>query len=152
MMRKTYAAFIMSLGVVLTLASNQAFGQLAAAPGGSSPSMHSRHHHGSPHRHGFLRHHHNRRNFRTFFPAVGGFFGAPFDGQPNIDVRQTITEGIYTCTYDIPWDWAHRCPPIPSPPDPPLVSIVRAPSCLQQAVTVGASDGKDQTITIVRCY
>jgi len=33
MMRKTYAAFIMPLGVVLTLASNQAFGQLRAAPG-----------------------------------------------------------------------------------------------------------------------
>jgi hypothetical protein len=131
--------------VAMTLASNQAFGELAAAPSVRSPSMHSPHHHGSLNRH-------HRRNIGTFFPAVGGFFGTPFNAQPNIDVRQTITDGIYTCTYDIPWDWPHRCPPIVTPPELPAAPIVRAPSCLPQPMTVGMSDGKDQTITIVRCY
>jgi hypothetical protein len=144
MKRKMYTAFITFLGVAITLASNQAFGQVLAAPGGSSPSMHSPRHHGAPH-------HHNRRNIGTFFPAVGGFFGGPFNGQPNVnlDVRQTITDGIYTCTYDIPWDWVHRCPPVLSPPDPPPPPVAFTHGCPAQTVTVPGADGKDQTVTVV---
>jgi hypothetical protein len=60
-------------------------------------------------------------------------------------------EPRYTCTYDIPWDWAHRCPPVAAPAEPPLAPAARAPSCVPQNVTVPGSDGKDQTITMVRC-
>ena len=69
MKRKMYAAFIMSLSVTLTLASNQALG-------GSS--------------------------------GWGPFRGlnvGPYGGL-NVDVYRPM----FTCTYDIPWDWVHRCP------------------------------------------
>ena len=143
MMRQVCAIFIASLSAAFILASNQAF---SASPGGSTPSTHSSGHHGGLH-------HHNRRNIGTFFPAVGSFLGGPFNAQPNLnlDVRQTITDGIYTCTYDIPWDWVHRCPPFPNPPEPPFYPVVRGPACVPQAVTVPGADGKDQTITVVRC-
>jgi hypothetical protein len=147
MMRQVCATFIASLSVAFILASNQAFGQLrAAAPNGSPPSTHSSGHHGALH---------HRRNIGTFFPAVGGFFGGPFNGQPNVnlDVRQTITDGIYTCTYDIPWDWVHRCPPsfFASPPVPPPPPVAFRPGCSGQTVTVPGADGKDQTVNMLRC-
>jgi hypothetical protein len=135
-MRQVCATFIASLSVAITLASNQAFGQLrAASPGGSPPRSAA-----SP-----------QPNIGTFFPAVGGFFGGPFSPQPNInlDVRQTITDGIYTCTYYIPWDWVHRCPPIVSPPVPPPPPVAFRPGCSGQTVTVPGLDGKDQTVNML---
>ena len=59
-----------------------------------------------------------------------------------LETRFETSDGLYvdlyrpgfTCTYDIPWDWAHRSPP----PEPPFAPTARAPSC-------------DQTITTVRC-
>jgi hypothetical protein len=59
-----------------------------------------------------------------------------------LETRFETCDGLYvdlyrpgfTCTYDIPWDWAHRSPP----PEPPFAPAARAPSC-------------DQTITTVRC-
>jgi len=80
---------------------------------------------------------------------VGPYSGlnvGPYGGF-NVDVYRQM----FTCTYDIPWDWVHRCPPIPNPPDVPAPPLVRAPSCIPQAVTVPGADGKDQTITVVRC-
>jgi|SRR5262245_43687 len=142
MTSRVYTAFITFLGVAITLASNQAFGQLSAAAPSGPPAMPSARHNVAPH-----------RNIGTFFPAAGGVFGGPFNSQPNLnlDVRQTITDGIYTCTYDIPWDWVHRCPPIVSAPVPPPPPVVLAPGCRPQAVTAPGPDGKDQTITMVRC-
>src|SRR5262245_39901156 len=145
MMRQVCATFIACLSVAFILASNQAFGQLrAAAPSGSPPSMPSARHHVAPH-----------RNIGTFFPAVGGFFGGPFNSQPNLnlDVRQTITDGISPCPYDIPWDWVHRCPPsfFAGPPVPPAPPVALRPGCAGQAVTVPGADGKDQTVNMLRC-
>ena len=117
MMRKMYAAFIMSLGVALALACNQASGEPRAAYGGR--------------------------------PAAGGYWGLP-NGGLNVDVYRPIA-GDFTCTYNIPWDWVHRCPPVVSPPAPPPSPIVRTPGCLPQAVTVPGADGKDQIVSIVRC-
>lgn len=76
----------------------------------------------------------------------GGLNVGPYDGL-NVDVYRSR----FTCTYDIPWDWVHRCPPIASPPAAPPSLIVRTPACLPQTVTVPGTDGKDQTITMVRC-
>jgi hypothetical protein len=149
MMRQVCATFIASLSVAFILTSNQAFGQSGGVLAASPPH----HHNFFPHQHRIFPHHHNRRNLGTFFPAVGGFFGEPFNSQPNLnlDVRQTITDGIYTCTYDIPWDWVHRCPPIVNPPVPPPSPVAFRPGCTGQTVTVPGSDGKDQTITMLRC-
>src|SRR5262245_15834568 len=145
MTNRVYTAFITLLGVAITLASNQAFGGSGPGPGGSSVARHSPHHHRSPH-------HFNRRNIGTFFPGVGGFYG-PFNGQPDINVTQTITDGYYTCTYDIPWDWVHRCPPsfFAGPPVPPSPPVAFRPGCSGQAVTVPGADGKDQTVNMLRC-
>jgi hypothetical protein len=78
--------------------------------------------------------------------------GAAHDGGLNVDVyRPTSGDIHFTCTYDVPWDWVHRCPPVVSPPEPPPLPVVRAPGCLPQAVTVPGADGKDQTVSMVRC-
>ncbi|MGA7114700.1 MAG: hypothetical protein WBY77_19980, partial [Pseudolabrys sp.] len=58
-----------------------------------------------------------------------GPYSSPFAGL-YVDANR------FTCTYDIPWDWAHRCPPIANPPEPPLAPAARAPSCAPQPVTV----------------
>ena len=151
MIYKAYAAFIMSLGVAFTLASNQAFGGSGAGHGGVSAARHSPFHPSvtrSPH-------HQNRRNLGTFFPGAGGFFWGPSNGQPNVEVAQPIgpISGItnFTCTYDIPWDWVHRCPPVVSPPEPAPPPMARVSPCPAQTVTVPGADGKDQTISMVRC-
>lgn len=125
MMQKAFAAFVMSLGVALVPVSNQAFG-------GST---------------------------RALLPVAawgpyGGLNVGPFG-----DLSAGPFGGLYvdayrpsfTCTYDIPWDWAHRCPPIANPPEPPLAPAARGPSCVPQSVTIPGADGKDQTITMVRC-
>jgi hypothetical protein len=142
MTNRVRTAFMTFLGVAITLASNQAFGDVRPAHGGNPHSMHSPRHRVAPH-----------RNIGTFFPAIGGFFGGPFNGQPNLnlDVRQTITDGIYTCTYDIPWDWVHRCPPIVASPVPPPPPVAFRPGCAGQTVAVPGADGKDQTVNILRC-
>ena len=159
---KVCAVFITSLSVALTLTSNQAFAQSGVekgARGGVSASTHSifRSH--------FLRNQHNRRNAffqrnrrnNTFFPATGGFFGGPWDGVPNLDVAQPMgplsNDFTYTYKYDVPWDWAHRYPPsfFASPPEPPAPPVFYRPGCAAQTVTAPGADGKDQTITMVRC-
>ena len=145
MMRKVCAALITSLSVALTLASNQAFGQWTSH-GGSSASKHS------PHHHRIFPQHHNRR--QTFFPGFFGWSsGGFYDDVPNVNAYGLTPDyPRWTCTYDIPWDWVHRCPPIVAAPEPPLVPVVRAQQgCFPQAVTVPGADGKDQTITVVRC-
>jgi hypothetical protein len=150
---KVCAAFTMSLGVVLTLASNQAFGQLRAAHGGVSAAKHS------PFHPSVIRSHHrnNIRNRGTFFPANGGFFFEPSMGRPNVEVAQppSAVSGDFTYTYkqDFPWDWAHRYPPglFASPPEPLPPPVALRPGCPAQTVTVPGADGKDQTITMVRC-
>jgi hypothetical protein len=73
--------------------------------------------------------------------TYGGLSVGPYGGL-NIGPYSSPFAGLYvdanrfTCTYDIPWDWAHRCPPIANPPEPPLAPAARAPSCAPQPVTV----------------
>jgi hypothetical protein len=101
--------FIASLSVVaLVLGASETFADPAAARGaGVAPSS-------RPAFPAFPRsHHHHHRG--SFYPAGGGvFYGLP----PN-----TVDEPVavapppkqsddlrYTCVYDIPWDYVHRCP------------------------------------------
>ena len=135
MVRKVSAAVIVSLGVALVPIANQALAGSARAllpvgAWGSYGGLGSGVYGG---------------------PGVGpygglnlGPYSSPFTGL-YVDVNR------FTCTYDIPWDWAHRCPPMGNPPEAPLAPAARAPSCVPQTVTVPGSDGKDQTITMVRC-
>jgi len=145
MINRVHTAFITFLVATTTLASSQAFGGSGPIPAPAQsifrPSVTR-----SPHQH-------NRRDIGTFFPGVGGFFWGQPNGQPNVDVTQTIAGGLYTCTYDLPWDWVHRCPPsfFASPPEPPPPPVMYAPGCAAQTVTVPGADGKDQTVSMLRC-
>jgi hypothetical protein len=151
MMCKVRAAFIMSIGVALALASNQALGQSGAVRVGSAvhPTVHP-----SVNR---AIHHRNVRNRRAFFPTTGAFFSEPSNVLPNAEVAHPVGpisgDFNYTYKYDVPWDWAHRYPPsfFASPPEPPAPPLVFHPGCAAQAVTVPGTDGKDQIINMVRC-
>jgi hypothetical protein len=96
-------------------------------------------------------HHHHHRNIDgTFWPGVGDF-GAygPTDGGPYAAVTsQPVYDGPrYTCTQDIPWDWAHRCPPTVAP-----TAKAYAPSCPTEVMKFPGRDGTEQTVNITRCY
>jgi len=155
MMYKVYAAFLMSLGIALALASDQAFG---GPRGGVSASPHSSFHRS------FARFHHLGRRRGDFFP--GDFFwGGPFDDQfngLNGEVAPPIagpipapTSNEYIYKQDIPWDWAHRFPPgyfgSPAQPSSSAPAMAYVPGCARQTVTVPGADGKDQTVNVVRC-
>jgi hypothetical protein len=148
---KMCAVFIASLGVALALASSGSFGRSGAANAGRSASTHSTSHRSVARS---LLHHHGR-NTGAFWPAAGGFFYNPPNGEQNVDITQPQLGDVhYTCTYDIPWDWAHRCPAIVGSSEPPSAPVVRpyVPGCPAQTVTVPMGDGKEQTVSIVRCY
>lgn len=145
---KLCAAFIASLSVALTFASNETFGGSAVGHSGSIASAHSTP--GPPVTQSFQRY--QGRNVGTFWPGVGGgfFYGAP-SGEPKVGVTQPILGDLhYTYTYDVPWDAVHRYPQVVSPSEPVVRPYV--PGCPAQAVTVPMSDGKEQTVNIVRCY
>ena len=154
MICKVYAAFITSLSVALTLASNQAFGAAGAGHGGVSGSAHSTFHPSATR----PLHHNSGRNRGTFFPTAGGFFWGSSNGQSNVEATQPISpisgDINYTYKLDVPWDWVHRYPPsfYAGPPEPPPQPLgPRVPGCPAQTVTILGADGKDQTINMVRC-
>ena len=142
---RMYFAFTASLSVVaLMLAANGTFaGSGVPHPGGftstrsiSHPSV----------AHSFR--HHRRNNVGNHRPALGGFFYGPSNGEPMADVTQPMSGDIrYADTYDVPWDWVHRYPPVVIPSERPYV-----PSCPAETVTVVGRDGKEQTVSVMRCY
>ena len=73
--------------------------------------------------------------------------------EPGVVVRAPRSGDVqYTCSLNIPWDWPHRCPPIVSP-EPALDTVIRphATRCPAQTVKIPMADGKERTVTIVRC-
>jgi hypothetical protein len=156
MISKVRAALVTSLGVALAFASSQALAQ--GAPGVRPAPIHSTVRSAVAHHHHIGRNDNHRigRDVGTFFP--GGFFWGSSNMQPNVEVAQPLSAPItgdihYTYKYDVPWDWAHRYPPsfFASPPEPPAPPMAYRSGCPAQAVTVPGADGKDQTITVVRC-
>jgi hypothetical protein len=137
-MLKVGAVFAMFLSAGLSLAYNQAFAQSGPAHHSLNFAKHSPHHR-------FPHHDHHRRT-KGF---LGGSWGV-IDGF-DVDAYPPIDDPHYTCTYDIPWDWVHRCPPVVAFPEPPSGPVVSGSSCVSQAVTVPGPDGKDQTVNMVRC-
>jgi hypothetical protein len=141
---RMYGAFIELLGAAaLMLATNAASARSGAAHHGGFASAHSISH---PSIARFR--HHRRNNGEIVWPGVGDSFYGP-NGEPTVDLTQPIPGDIRnTQAYDIPWDWAHRYPPMVTPSDRPYV-----PSCPTQTVTVhGEHDSTEHTVSIRRCY
>jgi hypothetical protein len=151
MMCRVSGAFVASVSAVaLLLAANTAFARGgAAAHAGFAPS-HSHpafsHQAFRPRNAHALRHH--RGN------GIGGFWGGWGDysyaptGEPVPDVSEPAGPDLRaTCTYDIPWDWVHRCPPAVAPS-----ARAYAPACSNEPVTVPGRDGKESIINVTRCY
>jgi hypothetical protein len=82
----------------------------------------------------------------AYWPDAGVY--GPSDAAPATEVPAPNSGDIhYTYTQDYPWDAVHRYPPIVAPSDRPYV-----PDCPSQNVTVPGHGGKDQVVTITRCY
>jgi hypothetical protein len=102
--------FIASLGVVaLVLAASEAFADPGIARGaGVAPARPA-----FPSFPRSMQHHHHRGG--GFFPGAGGvFYGlAPDAVDEPVVMAPPLKQSDdlrYTCVYDIPWDYVHRCP------------------------------------------
>lgn len=141
MSEKAYAALIACLGTAtLLLAGGPALARSGAMAGhGPFASVHPMAHH-------FPFNRHRRAGFFPFWPgdAVYGPDGTPLAEPAPLsnDIHYT-----YTYTYDVPWDWAHRFPPMVAPSDRPYV-----PSCPTETVIVPGPDGGDRSVNVTRCY
>src|SRR6516165_488521 len=80
--------------------------------------------------------------------AAAGSGGGPSYGEPPTGVAPPTSNDVrYTSTYDVPWDWAHRFPPMVAPSDHPYV-----PGCHDEAVTVPGRGGAERIVNVTRCY
>jgi hypothetical protein len=147
MMYRVTGALIASIGAVtLLLATNAAFARSGAAAHATFAPAH-------PHSlsrpaiaaHGFR--HHRRNGVAGFWPGWGDYSYGPL-GEPAPDFSESAAPDLRaTCTYDIPWDWVHRCPPAVAPSE-----RAYAPSCSNEPVSVPGRDGKESTVNVTRCY
>jgi len=139
---RVHPAFIAFLGAIaVLLAANETFARSGSTSHRAFASARSSSHPS------FARSHHRRNNTGTFWPAVedDGFYGSS-NGEPIADVTQPSSGDVHY-TYDVPWDWAHRYPPAVTPSDRPY-----APSCPEETTTFPGRDGKDRTVSVMRCY
>ena len=141
---RMYRALVASFGVVaLMLAASETFARSGAAPHGRFASTHASFRPSFAHA---LRHH--RRNSAGIFWPGDGFYDEPSYGEPGADVPPPTSGDVhYTYKYDVPWDWAHRYPPAVAPSQRPYV-----PSCPAETVMVPGHGGKEQAVSITRCY
>lgn len=141
--RKFRGAFVASLGVLaLALSVTTA----DAGPGGAHGAFVGAH---PPVNAGAFRHFRRHNGVFSYWPGYGdyGYGGdgsAPLAEVPAAPVSNDVH---YTYTYDVPWDWAHRYPPMVTPSDRPYV-----PGCTAEPVTVPGRDGAQRTINVTRCY
>ena len=149
MMYRVSGALIASIGAVtLLLAADGALARSGATVHAGFAPTHSHFRSRLPNAHAFR---HHRRNG---IDGIGGFWGGGDDfgygpiGEPGADLSGSAVPDLRaTCTYHIPWDWVHRCPPAVTPTE-----RAYAPSCSNEAVTVPGSDGKESTVNVTRCY
>ncbi|WP_407181231.1 hypothetical protein [Bradyrhizobium sp. STM 3562] len=144
MTHRIYGTLVASVSAaVLMLAADEALARSGAAPraGFVSPHAISR-----PAVARALRHH---RRFDGGFFWPGDVYYGPSYGEPLADIPPpSVSNDVhYTYTYDVPWDWAHRYPPLVAPSDRPYV-----PSCPAEAVKVPGRNGEEQTVNVIRCY
>jgi hypothetical protein len=114
---RMYGTFIASLSVVvLVLAASETFADPGVARGGGF----------APPRPAFprsvgrsLHHqlHHDHLGIVEGWPTAGGDFYGPSYDEPMVAAPppKTSDDIRYTCVYDIPWDYVHRCPQFVSP-------------------------------------
>jgi hypothetical protein len=134
----TLVAFLCALAVMLAASETSArSGSTSHRSFGSA--------HAGPHS-AFGRFHH-RRNNTGLWPAIAddGFYGTS-TGEPAANVAQTSSGDVHY-TYDVPWDWAHRYPPLVTPSERAYV-----PSCPTAVVTVPGRDGGSRTVNITQCF
>ena len=144
---RMYGAFIASLSAIaLMLAANETFAASGAGHRGGFTSAHSTAHRSVAQ--SLRRHQRGNRDNAIFWPTDDGFSDGSSNGAPLADVTQPTSGSVhYTTTYDVPWDWAHRFPPMVAPSDRPYV-----PSCPTEAVTVPGRNGTNQTVSVTRCF
>jgi hypothetical protein len=141
MRSRTYGVLTASVSaIVLTFAASETF---AASRGASHGAAHLTSHRIAGH----FRHHHHRGLDGVFvWPGDGPFYGPA--GEAILDGTQPLPGDIRSSNAsDIPWDWAHRYPPIITPSGRPYVS-----SCGAETVTVPGQHGGTGQVNIVRCY
>jgi hypothetical protein len=140
---RIYGALVASLGAAaLILAANATFAASTATPGARAASTHP------IFRPSIALRHHRRNNAGIFWPGDGFYDDGPSIGEPLAGAPQPESGDVhYTYKYDVPWDWAHRYPPSVTSSGRPYVS-----SCPAENVTVPGHGGKDQTVSITRCY
>jgi hypothetical protein len=143
---KLYGAFAASLAALaLALSANAAIAGSGAGPRGAFAAPH-------PGFAGSFRHFHRRNGVFTYWPGYddygyGNGYG-PSSGEPLGPVAPPASNDVhYTYTYDVPWDWAHRLPPMVAPSDHPYV-----PGCHDEAVTVPGREGAERIVNVTRCY
>lgn len=148
MMYRVSGALIASIGAVtLLLAADGALARSGATVHAGFTSVHSRAASRPAIAHA-LRHHRRNGNGVGGFWGWGDDFGYGPTGEPEQSFSGSAVPDLRaTCTYDIPWDWVHRCPPAITPTE-----RAYAPSCSNEAVSVPGSDGKESTVNVTRCY
>jgi hypothetical protein len=117
----TKTTLIASLtAVALVLAAGETFADPGAARGAgiapAGPGV-------APQRPAFptfrsMHHHHHHRGV-GFFPGAGGVvYGLPSELEQPVVEAPPIKQSDdlrFTCVYDIPWDYVHRCPQFNTP-------------------------------------
>jgi hypothetical protein len=146
MTRRVSGALAASIGAItLLLAENQAFARSGAGAHSGFSSAHSHQAFRPRIAHGLR--HHRKDGIGGFWTGWGDYSYAPI-GEPGPDLSAPALPDLRaTCTYQIPWDWVHRCPPAVAPSERAYV-----PSCSNEPVTVPGRDGKESTINVTRCY
>jgi hypothetical protein len=140
---RVYPAFIAFLGAIaVLLAATETFARSGSASHRAFASARPGSH--SPFARPLL--HHRRNNTGTVWPAVEDGFYGPSGVEPTADVAQPASGDVHY-SYDVPWDWAHRYPPIVTPSERAYV-----PSCPTAVVTVPGHDGTRQTVNVTQCF
>jgi len=137
-----FLAFVCA--VALLVASNETFARSGAVHAGGFASAHAMSR--APFAHA-LRHHRRFNNGGFFWPGDFSNGATPYSEPVTAPATTISNEFSYTCTYDIPWDWAHRCPPAVVPSE-----RAYAPKCPAETVTFEGRDGREQSVNIIRCY
>ena len=90
--------------------------------------------------------HHRITQGGYIWPGDDGYYGPT--GEAVLDGTQPLPNDVGNSNAsDIPWDWAHRYPPMITPSGRPYVS-----SCGAETVTVPNASGGTGQVNIFRCY
>ena len=146
MKSRMYGVLTASLGAIaLMLAGSETF---AASRGASHGGAHMTSHRFAGH----FRHHRGQQQQQGAFiwpgdPEDYGYGYGP-NGAAVLNGTQPLPADIGSSNAsDIPWDWAHRYPPMITPSGRPYVS-----TCGSETMTVPNSQGGTGQVNIIRCY